>query len=418
VTLLVEIVAGVLGDDSFDAVDAAVDSDVVQLLDSLADAVTSAGEKEPIAKSAGEFVPGWLPAVKDPARPYGHDPYFVFRALLYCHRVAVADPLHPYLFNENLPRGAGIHGLKEALHKILIYNELESNELLFYLPPHAANRMEPPPPLELPRDVLQDYYESYMAPRGIHIPVDDWDCSTGEAFSARFAAELEIMHGIPYILDFSIWQAKYADAVDLYFSDDHYFRDVFDWVAQRSGGVISRPHGSLHDDSGKLAALLRMPTLNEPAFNSLPVRDLINLRDHRVFERWREALTNAVRSTMVLETAGGDADRARQEFASVMAAQRNRVLAELGGVTEFSRMVGKPGAFGISAMSKAATVGASTGTTAVMGGASPQVTTAVGIVSTLASLSPAALSHLRQTLKLKDLRATTNLAFELFASDG
>jgi hypothetical protein len=118
---LVDLVEKVIGGNDREAVDAKMNASPESLFADICTGYSEWTAGTPQLKHAGEFVPGWRLDVHEVGRPYGRDPHFVTRAILYSHRLALADPLHFYTHPLSGPPGLLPSTLREDLHKILFY---------------------------------------------------------------------------------------------------------------------------------------------------------------------------------------------------------------------------------------------------------------------------------------------------------
>lgn len=414
---LVDIVADVLGDESFEAVDACCRSDQgVALLDQLADALTKNPLNNPIEKRVGEFVPGWLLDDFDITNLYGNDPYFVYRAILYCHRIGLRNVLHHFVFPEDMPRGGGLAGFREVVHKVLLYGDLEREGLIFYLPSSPASSTELES-VDKDSEELADYFRKYMEPRGHYVHVDDWTASTGMGAAARCIAQVELNFGIAGLEELIRWQARHAASIDLYVPELSIYQSTLAWLIERAGLNMDASIELIQPQSTHLSALLRLPTLNPEAYSRLSLRDLLNLRDDRLFVGWREALGRAAGAGNLSTAGGRDIAEARVGFQRIMLQECQRVVTGLDSIKEFRRMVGNPGSFGISTISTVSGIAAGAVAAGLFDGSAVASAIAAGMSTTAAAIPPA-LQQLRKLLKVPELRETASRAFDIFATDG
>lgn len=408
---LVDLVRECVHGDDLPAVEAAVNRSREELFDELCSAYLRLEPQLPPPKKAGEFVPGWRLDVSDLTNPYGNDPYFVSRAILYCHRIALRDPLYHYVN----PVGGPQHlpsTMKEDLHKVLMYGALEEAGLLFYVNPVAAGAPRTPEGTGLAREQLESYFRDYMAPRGQYITVEDWSADVGDPGIARNAAAVELMYGLAGVRDLLDWQRYYADYLDLYVPEISIYRDTMEWLVRQDGyGVL----GSVtkNPNNAALSALWSLPTPNPEAYGRLTVGDLLTIRDDSVFANWRSSLDKTVQAYAV-EANVGDSAKSVEEFVRSINSQYRRVVAASGQLRVFRNMSGEWGSFGMSLLSASA---ASYATTTAFPGENALAAATGGAAAMLAAYAPKAPHAIRSLLRAPRRKRALDRHFDLFATD-
>lgn len=411
---LVDLVRRCVQGDDYRAVDDAINRlGHESLFDEFCDGYEHLKLRVPV-KRPGEFVPGWNHNVVDLGRPYGEDPRFVARAILYSHRVALANRLQLYVHARKRSGGSSLPPatLREEFHKALFYGPLEKAGLLFYVDPWAAG---PPRDIEdpgLPREALDDYFRTYMAPRNIYIEVEDWSADTGRAFVARLAAEEELMYGLSGVKDLLKWQQSLNDHVDLYIPEDPRYRDSFEWMLRRDGYNVMGSTAR-QPDCGALSALWSLPTPSAEAYSKLTVRDVLLIREDATFDRWRSTLQKAVRA-LAVEATTSDVASAVPEFLEVLTSGQQEVLAAVGGMRSFKVGGQALGSFGVSLASAAV---ATAGATAAFPGENALAATAGGVAGTVASFAPKIAHGVRVAVRGPRTRRALQAHFSLFATD-
>lgn len=409
---LADVVRACVHGDDAAAVDAAAERSFGGLFDDVCSAYSRARLAPPAPKRAGEFVPGWRLDVMNPAFPYGNDRYFVARAILYSHRIALADPLHFYVQPESGPRTPPAT-MREDLHKILLYGPLERAGLLVYVNPVAAGTPRMPTDPHVPREQLDDYFRDYLAPTGDYLEVEDWSAEVGPAFLARGAAELELMFGLAGVRNLLDWQRHYAEYVDLYVPEIPMYRNTMEWLMRRDGlsviGAVTK-----NQDNAALAALWSSPTPSAEAYSRLTVGDLLAIREAPAFDRWRAALTHAVQALAVEQAAEGSA-AGGVDFFRVLDEQHRRMTVDVSRLSVFRRFSGTWGTFGLSvATASAATMGA----VDLFPGQSGLAAAAGTAAAMAAGYAQKAPRSVRAALRGPRVGRALDAHFSLFATDG
>lgn len=349
--VLAEIVANAVGTSDPSEIDAIVAADGSGVLERLASAYDRWKRPSAPKKRADEFVPGWRLNSTSFDNAWGQDGYFVVRAILYAHRIALVDPLwfHLYPLGPIRTPSAGF-GFKENLAKVLHYAPLERAGLLFYVPPGV-----PPEPdnffaTEYSDEELETYFREYLAPRGQYRRVadDEWTSKTGDAFSARLAANLELaagLYGASTLLD---WQRANARSLDLYVPEEPMYRDALEWLIRRDGSGLLTGQGNPHD-SQAMRALWALPTPSIEKYQELTIKDLAAIREEDTFSAWRQALTSALKAFVVSKAIGEDAE-AVLAFNTELQARRDETVAAARSSRLFNDMAGAAGLFGLGAV--------------------------------------------------------------------
>jgi hypothetical protein len=355
---MVDLVTSCIDGDDRDAVDAALDRSHEALWEKLCAAYEELRPRRYTPKEIGEFVPGWrMNIIGGGGGWYGLDIPFVIRAILYSHRVALADPLRAYAENPSewcLPPAT----LKEDLHKILFYGPFEKAGLLFYVDTIVADNRDTSEEMQLSENEALAYHDEYMSRRR-YFSDKDWEPSPRTAFSARVAAEIELQMAVPMVRTLLDWQRRNAEYFDLYFPQVPMYRDAREWLMRRDGSSVL---GTKSDDpeTAALDALWSLPTPSPESYSKLTVKDLLDIRMGNAFERWRASLRRAIEAAEVEMKTSRDTDRTFGEFLRAIDAERRQVEKGVRRVRPFRPTFGEWGKFGLSiAIPYAATVGAS-----------------------------------------------------------
>lgn len=418
---LADVAAEAIGDDHYTSVTAALaGGDTVRervwerMAAAYADLPTRTTERKP-----GEFIPGWPETRASIGDPIGSAPAFVVRALLYSHRVAVADPLKLQVRGLTGEPGPH-HGFDRALRVVLLLGPFEREGLVVYLNPDVPERAagwraldtyDGIPVLPLPTDPSDDeldyFYDEYLA--GRRVSVDHTLARSDQLtdVARRGAAADAIAWAWWEYRDLLAWQTHHANITDLYVPD--HLRPVAEWVLRRKGATLVT--GESNDRV--LSSLCRLPLLNGEALGRLTARDLILLREERTFARWRQTLQAAA---TYAEASGSDA-QAVADFVLSVTAAHERVRRETSARQTFKPLRGEISTFGIS-------VAADTTQSVVSG-----VATGVAVGSTLSSGLLGALAGAGVTVAQPLVRTAARAArqparrdaldrvFSLFASD-
>lgn len=385
---LFEFVVDCVEGNTLDAVDAAVNKSTERLFEKIVNRYPEIQLPKEPTKNLGEFVPGWLiDSIEIGGDPYGYDLWFTCRAILYSHRVAHRNPLyywvHPLTGSPTPP-----HDIRETLHKILMYGELELTGLLFYADPTIKAEYD----IEVTDADVRAYYDQYLAPQSA-LEVGDWSVDSRDTFLARVAAEQDLVFGLPSVRQAFEWARINSESLDLYVPEIPMYRNAYEWLIRKSGfGVLG---SKSHDAYAAMAPLWSLPTPSAPEFNRLTAEDLLEIRHDNVFSHWRDAL-QAATAGLAAEDAVGRPDRGVAEFARIIASEKDRVIRKSSNLSVIRRSANETGHFGFS-LALGAMTGGGTGAmfgqdidAAAAGGAA-------GILAAAASTFAPAISHAMHT---------------------
>lgn len=345
---LADVVAEAVGTDNPLEVEAIVASSEEAVVGRLVSLHRQWKPKTPPVKRIDEFVPGWRIDPSD--RPSGSDVYFVLRAILYAHRIALKDPLYFHLHPLSGWEPNGGWGFKESLAKVLFYGPLERLGILFYLPPGTPPEPEDFFQMGHTDEVLEQYFRYYLAPTGHYLRVadEDWGHDTVDTRLARNVAEVQLGAGLYEATTVLEWQRANEKYIDLWVPERRSNRDAIEWmIRQRGAGLLTGKVDSA--DSQTMRALWDLPVPSEERFGELSLKDLVSIRDEKSFAAWRKALTSALDGYVASRAVYDDA-KAVKQFSLELDARRLETIRAARSNRLFTDMVGPAGKFGISAI--------------------------------------------------------------------
>lgn len=348
-------------------------------------------------KQVGEYVPAWfLERQVAGFRDYDCE-YFVARALLYAHRVAVVDTFAYYcddqIVNSNewarrhLETWKRIppHQLGKVLSRALAFLPLEQLGLLHYLTP--PTHKEPERTAEglavwshgASDEDLETYFRDYLMGRDYYFR-PNWQ-DPRDIFLARYAADMELglaSHELDRALRFF---AKWQDAADVYTSAYRDIREGIQFLMLLQGQDLFV--GAPNTDSSTLDALWNLPAFSESALRELRLGDVLALRDSSVFSKWRSSLQAA---TMALSSRGAISSSADvTDFLAVITGAEEAVLRKARRSRRLEGFFGDVRDFGISV----ALGGGGAGAGALVSGADLEAAIISGGIGVVASKLPA-----------------------------
>lgn len=312
-------------------------------------------------KAFGEYVPAWFLERQAVGVPDSLNQYFVARSLLYGHRVALVDELAYSIDEELLKNNEDIaenldswilappHNMEELLRRALLYLPLEKAGLLFHLapPPHEAMPRNQtgfivPPPVTTDEN-LELYFKAYLEGQSQYFD-PDWT-NERDARLARLAAEMELAT-TSYELNRALrFFARWHESIDIYTSAYPSYRKGIQFLMRLSGQQLYV--GAPNEDNSTLDALWNLPGFSERAWRKLTVEHLQDLRDDRVFTRWRSTLqtASAAYRSQAVDVAG---QRDFTNFLSVMKSAEATLLKEARSFRRIDNVMGGARDFGVS----------------------------------------------------------------------
>lgn len=369
--LVAEAVREALGTDDPTGVKGAVAGDREGVWLRVRDQYLALARREVPKKKPGEYVPAWFLEQGPMGGSDGAAQYFVARALLYAHRVAVVDSLAYYcdeaimMSNEHMRdnldlwRDSPPHDFDEILTKVLVFAPLEELGLLHYLtPPLHEDRPKNADgwgvlPSVASDDELELYFKQHLSRRG-HYFVPDWT-KEGDARIARNAAAVELGHtaiDLDRALRFFL---RWHDHADLYTSGYPSYRDGIQFLMRLRGQTLFV--GAPNEDSTTLDALWSLPGFSGRALRKLTVQDLLDMRDDQVFRSWRSTLQDATTAynSRVITSPG---ERQFSDFLELVRGAEGALLTRARSRRSLERALGDVRDFGISVAMGSATAGA------------------------------------------------------------
>lgn len=409
---LADVAAEAVGDASYTAVTAAL-AGGEQVREQAYERMRAAYDALELARperGPGEFVPSFISTRDDLFDDYGQAPYFVARAVLYGHRVAVANPLR--LHRRSLTGHEGpLSGFERDLRVALLLGPFERKGLVIYLDPDVPGRPALTDndgievltvPTEPSGEDLDDFYRTHLAEMGIYAKdLHDRD--------RRYAAELQIAVGWWQVQNLLAWQSHHRDVADLYVPE--HLRAVMEWVLRRRGSTLILGERK-QPDHGVLSALCRLPTIAPEALGRLTPEDLIGIREERIFTKWRESLLAGAQAA---EAAGSDTE-AVAAFARTITSSRDRLLKEAGATRPFMTLGTDAKAFGVSMASRLAATAAGG---AVGGAATASIAGALAgaLAGAGATVLPPLMKAATSAARQGERREALEKHLSLFASD-